>query len=119
MEKIIEAEYIVPDDVSVSIRNATARWTMPKVKDPLQKGTSKHHKVAPEDEITALLPPILININVEFPKGKLIGIIGPVGAGKSSFLQALLRELPFESGSMSMNGTTSYACQEPWVKHFT
>lgn len=59
--------------------------------------------------------PTLNNIDVDFPKGKLIGIVGPVGSGKSSFLQALLRELPLETGLISVNGSISYACQEPWV----
>lgn len=59
--------------------------------------------------------PSLNNINVEFKKGKLIGVVGPVGAGKSSLLQALLRELPLESGYMVVNGVISYAAQEPWV----
>lgn len=57
----------------------------------------------------------LNNLNVDFPSGKLIGVVGPVGSGKSSLLQALLRELPLESGSISINGSVSYACQEPWV----
>lgn len=114
--KIIEADQIVSKNVSVSIKNATARWTMPEIKNPLQKGTSKQHKVAPEqDEMALWKAPTLSNINVDFPKGKLVGIIGQVGAGKSSFLQALLYELPFESGSMTINGSISYACQEPWV----
>lgn len=112
-EKIIEADHVAPNYVSVSIKNGSARWTMPTVKNPLQKGT---HKVAPqEDDLAPWKPPTLNNINVDFPKGKLIGIIGSVGAGKSSFLQALLRELPLETGSMSINGSISYASQEPWI----
>lgn len=57
----------------------------------------------------------LDNMNIDFPKGKLIGIIGPVGAGKSSLLQLLLHELPLQSGTINISGTTSYASQEPWV----
>lgn len=116
MERIIGTEHIAPNSVSISIKNATARWTMPTIKNPLQKGTSALHKVAPEiDEIPTSKLPTLDNISVDFPKGKLIGVIGPVGSGKSSFLQALLRELPLDSGSMCINGSISYACQEPWI----
>lgn len=37
------------------------------------------------------------------------------GAGKSSLLQAILSELPLESGTVVINGKVSYAAQEPWV----
>lgn len=112
----MEADHLAPSHVSVSIRNGTARWTMPTVKNPLQKGTPKHHKVAPqENELETWKSSTLSNINIDFPKGKLIGVIGSVGAGKTSFLQTLLRELPLESGTMSINGSISYASQEPWV----
>lgn len=33
-------------------------------------------------ELDDLIRPTLDNLNAEFPKGKLIGVIGPVGAGK-------------------------------------
>lgn len=36
-------------------------------------------------------------------------------AGKSSFLQALLGEMPLESGSINVRGSVSYSSQEPWV----
>lgn len=111
--RLIEAEQL-RDNVAVSIRNASARWIS------LNSSRVNRLKLV-EDKCNALFEngfwqvPTLENINADFPKGKLIGIIGPVGEGKSSFLQALLRELPLESGTIRINGTISYACQEPWV----
>ncbi|XP_056638683.1 ATP-binding cassette sub-family C member 4-like [Diorhabda sublineata] len=58
---------------------------------------------------------VLETINMEVKRGKLIGIIGPVGCGKSSLLQTFLGELDIENGSISANGEYSYASQEPWI----
>lgn len=107
----------ISSNVAVSIKNATAIWSEPSTENPSKKkSTVENEPDSLPDEITSLInPPTLDNLNVDFPKGKLIGIIGPVGAGKSSFLQVILRELPLESGSMYFNGSISYASQEPWV----
>lgn len=43
----------------------------------------------------------LKNINVSIPRGQLVGIVGPVGAGKSSFLQALIGEMKRVKGSVT------------------
>ncbi|XP_072387967.1 ATP-binding cassette sub-family C member 4-like [Diabrotica undecimpunctata] len=58
---------------------------------------------------------VLNDITLELNKGKLLGVIGPVGAGKSSLLQTLLGELDIDKGSINANGTYSYASQEPWI----
>ncbi|XP_072393692.1 ATP-binding cassette sub-family C member 4-like [Diabrotica undecimpunctata] len=57
----------------------------------------------------------LENINLNISDGQLIGIIGPVGSGKSSLLQTLLGELDITEGNMRVRGQISYASQEPWV----
>lgn len=57
----------------------------------------------------------LNNVNLKVQPGTLVAIIGPVGAGKSSLLQAILGELAIESGSVDINGVVSYASQEPWL----
>ena len=39
--------------------------------------------------------PCLFDLNLKVEKGQLIGIIGPVGAGKSSLISTLLGEASF------------------------
>lgn len=101
--------------------NVTARWVTPDLdysthKKSKQNGHAKHDDHIIEDaHLDIRHKPTLNNFNINFPKGKLIGVIGPVGAGKSTLLQAILRELPLESGSIDINGSISYASQEPWV----
>ncbi|XP_045508072.1 ATP-binding cassette sub-family C member 4-like [Colias croceus] len=57
----------------------------------------------------------LKNISFRIRKGKLCAIIGAVGSGKSSILQLLLKELPAATGTVSVFGNISYACQEAWL----
>ncbi|XP_073971778.1 probable multidrug resistance-associated protein lethal(2)03659 [Rhodnius prolixus] len=59
----------------------------------------------------------LSNISCEVVPGQLTVVIGPVGAGKTSFFHALLQELPLTSGSINITGIISYASQEPWLFH--
>nr|CAD7403769.1 unnamed protein product [Timema poppensis] len=54
-----------------------------------------------------------INLNVQ--PGQLCVVIGPVGAGKSSLLQAILKELPLYKGTITASSEVSYASQEPWL----
>lgn len=45
----------------------------------------------------------------------LVAIVGPVGCGKSSVLNVILKELPLTSGTVEVNGSVAYASQEPWL----
>ncbi|XP_076650867.1 ATP-binding cassette sub-family C member 4 isoform X2 [Halictus rubicundus] len=64
-----------------------------------------------ENAITSTLHDISIHIK----PGKLYAIVGSVGAGKSSFLQLILRELEQSRGDIQVNGSVSYASQEAWL----
>ncbi|XP_016974443.1 probable multidrug resistance-associated protein lethal(2)03659 [Drosophila rhopaloa] len=59
--------------------------------------------------------PVLDNINICLKPPQLVAVIGPVGSGKSSLIQAILGELPGESGKLKVQGKVSYASQEPWL----
>lgn len=57
----------------------------------------------------------LENINVNVNQNQLLAVIGPVGSGKSSFINVILGELSIKSGHMDLKGKISYASQEPWL----
>nr|CAD7266221.1 unnamed protein product [Timema shepardi] len=59
--------------------------------------------------------PTLSDVCLHVKPGALCAIIGPVGSGKSSLLQAVLGELPLETGSLQVDSDISYASQEPWL----
>ncbi|XP_073916546.1 ATP-binding cassette sub-family C member 6 isoform X2 [Castor canadensis] len=62
-------------------------------------------------------PPCLHRINLAVPQGCLLAVVGPVGAGKSSLLSALLGELSKVDGSVTIKGPVAYVPQEAWVQN--
>ncbi|XP_069692470.1 ATP-binding cassette sub-family C member 5-like isoform X3 [Periplaneta americana] len=62
---------------------------------------------------------ILENINFQAPKGQLIGVCGPVGAGKTSLLLAALGQLHLVTGQVTRDGSCAYVSQEPWILNAT
>ncbi len=48
--------------------------------------------------------PVLWNVDLAVPSGKLVGIIGPNGAGKSTLIKAIMGLLPLSSGWVQVFG---------------
>ncbi|MBC8109087.1 MAG: metal ABC transporter ATP-binding protein [Anaerolineae bacterium] len=48
--------------------------------------------------------PVLWNVDLAIPSGKLVGIIGPNGAGKSTLIKAIMGLLPLSSGWVQVFG---------------
>lgn len=59
--------------------------------------------------------PTLQGLSFTVRPGELLAVVGPVGAGKSSLLSAVLRELPPSQGLVSAHGRIAYVSQQPWV----
>ncbi|XP_014296340.1 probable multidrug resistance-associated protein lethal(2)03659 [Microplitis demolitor] len=57
----------------------------------------------------------LKKINIHIEPGQLVAVVGQVGSGKTSLLNAILKELPAHTGSVDVGGKVAYASQEPWL----
>jgi ABC-type multidrug transport system fused ATPase/permease subunit/rubredoxin len=62
---------------------------------------------------------VLHDINFSAHKGELSCIVGRVGSGKSSMLQAMLGDIYKIKGEVTVRGATAYVAQSPWVMNAT
>lgn len=61
-------------------------------------------------------PDLTLNgITLEIAEGTMLAIVGPTGSGKSSFLSAILGELPVVEGKLKVQGRIAYVSQDPWL----
>ncbi|XP_051855766.1 ATP-binding cassette sub-family C member 5 isoform X3 [Antechinus flavipes] len=61
----------------------------------------------------------LYNIDLEIEEGKLVGICGSVGSGKTSLISAILGQMTLLEGSIAVNGTFAYVAQQAWILNAT
>ncbi|KAJ2933863.1 hypothetical protein H1R20_g3220, partial [Candolleomyces eurysporus] len=59
--------------------------------------------------------PTLEGINLSVKKGELVGILGRVGAGKTSLMSAIIGDMTKREGEVTVRGTIAYAPQNPWI----
>ena len=64
-------------------------------------------------------PPALTDLNIEIKPRQHVMIVGSVGAGKSSFLQSILGEVPKLKGTVEVGGTLAYVPQQAWIFNAT
>ncbi|KAG0378501.1 hypothetical protein BGX24_003626 [Mortierella sp. AD032] len=76
---------------------------------------------AAEDESTDKkdIGPTLSNINLELKRGELIAIVGRVGQGKSSLLNAIIGDMYRYRGSVRLHGRMAYVPQQAWILNDT
>nr|XP_034196002.1 probable multidrug resistance-associated protein lethal(2)03659 isoform X1 [Osmia lignaria]XP_034196003.1 probable multidrug resistance-associated protein lethal(2)03659 isoform X1 [Osmia lignaria]XP_034196004.1 probable multidrug resistance-associated protein lethal(2)03659 isoform X1 [Osmia lignaria]XP_034196006.1 probable multidrug resistance-associated protein lethal(2)03659 isoform X1 [Osmia lignaria]XP_034196007.1 probable multidrug resistance-associated protein lethal(2)03659 isoform len=57
----------------------------------------------------------LQNVDLTIRAGSFVAVIGQIGSGKSSLLQAILGELPLQEGTLESYGKIRFADQRPWI----
>ncbi|KAL6112799.1 abcc12 [Pungitius sinensis] len=103
-------------DSAVVMENATLCWNKP-VNLP-DSPTVTDNGEMPQDGRTDTLP-TLRNISFTLPKGKLLGICGNVGSGKTSLISGILEQMHRLHGSVTADGTFAYVSQQAWIFHGT
>ncbi|KAJ3314895.1 hypothetical protein HDV04_005316 [Boothiomyces sp. JEL0838] len=108
-------------DVALELENVTWKWRDSKYVKMVHDRTLKQMRYISkvklekmeytEDTNTFELQ----NLNVTIKKGSLVGIVGAVGAGKSTLFSGLVDELRNMSGKVTVNGEIAYFTQEPWI----
>lgn len=58
---------------------------------------------------------LLDNVSVTFQGSEFIGVVGPIGSGKSSLLKAIVGELQTPQGRIFSSAKTAYVPQIPWL----
>jgi len=79
---------------------------------PLQTGQG----LADDDEET---PFILKDIDIHIFPGMLVAVVGKIGSGKSSFINAILGQLIASNSNPRLNGRIAYIPQEPFLMNDT
>lgn len=95
---------------TIEIMNADFAWEDPRYED-LFKILGK---TGSSSSVT-----ILNNISIKLNPGELLMLVGKVGSGKSSLLQAMMNEMIKKKGEVKKNGKIAYVPQEAFLLNDT
>ena len=62
---------------------------------------------------------LCVRLNLSVKPGQLVAVVGQVGAGKSSLIQALLGEMEKHGGHVALQGSVAYVPQQAWIQNAT
>jgi ABC-type multidrug transport system fused ATPase/permease subunit len=131
--ELLDDTHVIEEDLknAVEVKNASFTWDAPPpdTSGKMKKGgkggqTSKRNSeipsVGPEGAAQDAANVFKIkDISLSIPRGQLVAIVGPVGAGKTSLLQGMMGEMRKTSGSITFGGTLGYCSQSAWIQNAT
>lgn len=119
--------------LSIRMVEATLGWakTVPSEESPakdsqavvsyrgLPTSEGEGEGLSQEESVSHRATHTLQRVNLAIPRGSLVAVVGSVGSGKSSLLNALLGELNLVSGEVQLSGSVAYCEQRPWITNDT
>ena len=98
---------------NITLQDVTANW--PHGLNNIEEKPGKKNIVVPSTEgQTVNVTPFFSNLNLEVSSKSFLGVIGPVGSGKSSFLSIFLKEMTL-TGRYNWPEKVAYCPQESWI----
>ncbi|XP_076096353.1 ATP-binding cassette sub-family C member 5-like isoform X5 [Mytilus galloprovincialis] len=81
-------------------------------KQKLQEDTDDNQSSSSPDQT-------LCDIDFTLEKGKIIGVCGSVGSGKSSLISSILGRMTLVEGRIGVSGSLAYVSQQAWIMNAT
>ncbi|KAJ7650716.1 ABC protein [Roridomyces roridus] len=105
-EVLVDIPFVIDpvQDVALRVEDATFEWET--------KPQSDDSKGSIDEE-----PFQVQNIDMTVPRGTICGVVGRVGAGKSSLIQGLIGEMKRVGGTFSFGGKVAYCAQVAWIQN--
>jgi ABC-type multidrug transport system fused ATPase/permease subunit len=115
------------EGLSVQLDNATLEWEAPPPDVKSKRWAKKNKKRRKTLELpldstlaSAIEPFKLYDISLHIPKGALVAVVGPIGAGKTSLLESFLGDLRLESGHLAVSADSlGYCAQHAFIRNAT
>lgn len=108
-------------DFAVKVEHGDFTWDAPPP-EPESKKKGKKDKSGTKTPGRTTQPEkvfTLQDISMEIPQGQLTAIVGPVGTGKTSLLEALIGEMRRTHGEVRFKGSVAYCPQSAWIQNAT
>lgn len=96
----------------IALPDISNKTGIPSVTNPSAAVSIKQLSVRPAPKADIAIQ----DISIDFNFGTLNVVTGPVGSGKTTMMRAIIGELPFDSGNVTVSSIAmSYCPQTPWI----
>ncbi|KAJ3321210.1 Canalicular multispecific organic anion transporter 2 [Boothiomyces sp. JEL0866] len=100
-KEVVEPNPVKNDASAISLKKVTWKWEEPITNEARNEEKKEAFQIYIDDLTIA--------------KGKLVGVVGSIGSGKSSFYSGLIGDSTFVGGDLNLNGKIAYCSQIPWI----